>query len=249
MLGRIGTIAIAGLAACGARSTPEPDRRGVAERREAAERHEQRALEHATLAERAEGALGPYRFDCGDDVLNEQSTTGGLPVAFWQPCFDIEDEARARHLAIARREWAQAQHERRGAEQLVEAARLACAPLPEPEREHSVFDHRRSIERVGPVLDRDGQLIGARVVFAPTRGLNAAWLGRSVQCHRARWRVIGRDPAMMPNDPTLVDGARVAIRDIGDRVEVVVTAPTVEGALVVLARARGQLDDPDPPEL
>lgn len=205
-----------------------------------ADRHERAAREHEQAAAAADNRLSKDHFDCGDPVMNDQITTGGQRVMTWQPCFDIADEAAENHRGAAQQERQLARKDRATAARLVDTQRFACAGIPEREQGHSVFSHVRSIDRVEPVYNGD-RLAGVRIEFKPVRGLTADWLRRDVECHRARWAALGKDPAWMPMDPTLVDSATIDVRDAGSTVIVVVTSPEREQAANALARARGQL--------
>lgn len=198
------------------------------------------------------GGVGAGNIECGDPVLNDQITTGGLRVTMWQPCFDIADE-----MAPSQRDRVAAEHQRElqaraAADSIagapatgspaVSAARVACAAVPIRERSHSPFVHKRSIERVEPIR-MNGQLAGVRVVFKRVRGLNAEWLRRDIACQQARFAATGADidPAWAATDPTLVEGATVNVVDRAGHVEVIVTAPTSQQAEVVIARAGGHV--------
>lgn len=233
------SLAIAGvLVACG--GSQKPDHRSYAQRMEDANKHEQRARAHEQVAAMMEPAAPQNdTFACGDMALNDQLTTGGLRVTTWQPCADIEADASGHHALLAAEERERARHDRHGAEKLVQAEIAACGTLTKREQEHSPFAHRRAIAEVIPHREA-GELRGVRVVFKPIAGLTADWVKRSIACQQAHWALVGRDPKVAPDDPTLVDGAKVEVSDRGGRVEVLVTAPA-EQAEIALARAQGEL--------
>jgi hypothetical protein len=63
---------------------------------------------------------------------------------------------------------------------LVEAERVACEGVAEPDRDQSLFDHVEDIAGVEPLKDYDfgsriphAQLAGAVIAFRPVRGLTA----------------------------------------------------------------------------
>ena len=180
--------------------------------------------------------------ECGDTVLNDQLTTGGIgPVTTWQPCFDVTEEQAVREQTLGNEAPPQrSQAEIHAAAQLVQAEAEACRDVPAHERDHSVFAHKKAIASVEPVRDATG-IRGVRVTFKPVRGLTKAFIERDIACTRARWAVSGRDPKLMPYDPTLVDGADVHVVDDGGRTVVTVTAGSADAAQVLLARAQGQL--------
>lgn len=179
--------------------------------------------------------------ECGDTVLNDQLTTGGTGrVTSWQPCFDVTEEQAVRERTVA--EHQTNPHDIHAAAQLVSAEASACRGIPAREREHSVFAHKKAIAAIEPIRDGDGKSVrGVRVTFKPVRGLTKTFIERDIACTRARWAVSGRDPKLMPYDPTLVDGADVQVIDRDGHTEVIVTAGSPDAAQVSLARAQGQL--------
>jgi hypothetical protein len=229
-------------AACGGadQQISRRDDRGWAERMADADQHEQRASEHDQLAVSADARRGPTSFNCGDPVLNDQVTTGGLRVTTWQPCFDLAEEAAVGHRDAAQRERELARRDRRTAHALVSAELSACAGIPDSERAHSVFAHKTAISKVIPHREA-GQLHGVWVEFKRVPGLSADWIRRDIDCQRARWAALGPHPTDSPEDPTLVPGAQVQVFDRGDHVDVLVTTDTTEAGEVALARAEGRL--------
>ena len=199
----------------------------------------------AACAGNTEGVVGPTswsrahtgeHYACDNDVLNDQLTTGGLRVTTWTPCWNIDEEARVHQQHRAPRLRVAQQID----PQLERAAAEACASISAREQEHSPFAHRVELVRAEPVRER-GELRGVRVVFAKVPGLDAAWLRADIACHQALWRMYGSDPADAVDDPTLVRGARVAVGERGDEVEVVVTSDARGAAEIALERARGGL--------
>lgn len=235
---RVRYLLIAGLACAG--SQRQPERHSYGDHMEKARRYEQRAEEHERAAASAEGGLGDWSFHCGDSVLNDQLTTGGLRVTQWQPCLDLEHQAAQRHRRQAQRERDKARRERRAAAELVEAERLACTGLPARDVRQSPFARRAGVKRVDPLFDGEA-LAGVRVLLAPIEGATAESLGREIECQRARWALRGGDPQMMPTDPTLVEGTTVVVREVGEHFEVIVRGERPEQTQIALARARGEL--------
>ncbi len=208
-----------------------------------AEHHDQAAQQQEGAAVAAEAHAGPEAYTCGDGVLNDQLTTGGLPVTTWNPCWNGEEEAAMRHLDAAEHERRAAELERHAAEQLVDAERVACAKVAPEEREHSPFAHRKEIDAVIP--ERAGrELHGVRIVFGRVRGLTAQWMRDSIACQQARWTMWGKDPAVMPYDPTLVVGVQTTVLDLDGQVVVLVTADSPAVAGIALARAQQKLTGP-----
>ena len=236
---RLGVLAIL-CAACGGGQTNAPDRRGVAERVEAARQHEQKAAEHERLAEATEGNWVTDDFNCLDPVLNDQLTTGGLRVTQWTPCIDVEFEAELRHRRAAIEERRLARSERAAAARLSERERVACQGIPPIDLYESPFARRDAIERIDAVIDGP-RVVGVRVSFDRDAGIEPEALRREIACQRARWAVAGRDPRWIPQDPTLVDDARVTVSARGDVIDVLVISRSEASATVALARARGEL--------
>ena len=238
------------LAACAGTTEPrpsaplppqQPDQRSYTDRITDARHHDQRADQSDRVAQSAEQMPVTERFSCGDTVLNDQLTTGGVGrVTSWTPCFDVAEEQAEHERFVAQNERLAADHDRRAAQQLVDAQVTACRDVPEREREHSVFAHRKAIARIEAVKQGD-TLQGVRVVFKPVRGLTADFVRKDIACTRARWATFGHDAQMAPYDPTLIDGADVQVIDRGTHAEVVVTAGSADAADIALARARGEL--------
>lgn len=197
------------------------------------------ANDHAATAEQRAVHAAPIGYACGDTVLNDQLTTGGLRVTNYMPCWDYEDEAEHAHALTAVQQRTEATAEREAAKGLVETEIAACAHIPEAEREHSPFAHRRSIQEVTPYFE-NGVLRGARVVFKPVYGLTADWMKQDIRCHQAHVAALGQVPDPMQQDPTLVKGADVTVMQIGGRVVVVVKAEAADQAALALAKAQGK---------
>ena len=215
---------------------------------EDAQTHERYAQYHEFMAQQHESqALQPGAYNCGPVDVEDQVTSGGRRITTWQPCFDIQEEASLRHRFLAEREHERARRDRATAGQLLHAEVTASAPLPERERDHSVFAHRREISEIVPHYE-GGQLHGVWVIFGPVPGLTAAWVRQDIACQRARWELQGRNPALEAYDPTLVPDANVQVSTHGGRVEVLVRTPVVADAEIALARARGARVAPAPLE-
>ncbi|HUJ59869.1 MAG TPA: hypothetical protein VLX92_15300 [Kofleriaceae bacterium] len=187
----------------------------------------------------AQGEIAtPAAWNCGDTVLNDQLTTGGIRVTSWQPCWPIVDEvsARQREIAIA----SEARDEaRRSVAQLIAVGGAACNGIGPDERLHSVFAHRSSIAEVIPHFD-GGEQRGVRIIFKQVPGLTVDWVRRDIACQRARWQAFRQVEDYGPTDPTLVHGARVAVYERRRHVEVLIVTDTPEEARDALARAEGQ---------
>ncbi len=202
----------------------------------AAERHESRAQDEYRAAR-----LGPtdptQSYQCGDRVLADQATSGGVPLTPVMPCWDTAEESASHHRYEADRERTIAERHRIAAAKLVDAERDACRGLPAQELEHSPFSHVKEIDEVVPHVE-GGKVIGARIIFKPVLGLDAAWMRHAIACHHARFERLGEPATYFPDDPTLVAGAKVTVEDVGNRVEVTVTSKDDVAQHVALARAQ-----------
>ena len=224
------------LIACGSSPRVAPGPRGYAEHMAAADRHEARADDEYRAA-RSTPVDPTATYQCGDRVLADQAMSGGAPLTPAMPCWDTAEESTSHHRFEANRERRLAHEHRIAAANLVDAERLACRGMPAQELEHSPFSHAKEIEQVVPHTDA-GKVIGARIIFKPVLGLDAAWMRQAIACHRARFERMGEPPTYFPEDPTLVAGAEVRVEDHRDHIEVVVTAKGDVEQHVALARAK-----------
>ncbi len=110
--------------------------------------------------------------------------------------------------------------------------------IPPSERDHSPFSHRRSISEVIPHFE-DGVLRGVRIVFKPVGALTADWMRHDIACQQAHVAALGRIPASLAQDPTLVPNALVSVADVGGHIVVVVRSDSPRRAAIALAKARG----------
>ncbi len=213
------------------------DDRSWTEQMTAAERHEQLANVHAYNPTESRVGAG---FECGDQVLEDQSTTGGQPITYFQPCCrTFQEEMRASQAARVDRERALARHDRHTAALLARSEADACRAVPPAERTHSPFAHTKEIAAVTPVRE-NGTLDGVRIAFRPVPGLRAEWIKNAITCRQAQWVVFGRDPKLDPNDPTLLETADVSVTDVDGHVEVLITTHNPADAEVALMRANQQ---------
>jgi hypothetical protein len=123
---RITTIAVVVACASCAHTTDTVvlDNRGYAELIQDAEEHDRIADHLEQQAETTEGGLGDDRYDCGDPVLHEQSTSGTEPVSYWNPCYDITGPAADRQRDEASKHRAQARRDRASASALARSRTL-----------------------------------------------------------------------------------------------------------------------------
>src|SRR3989442_14352394 len=93
------------LVACGSGTLAQPSgNASYTARLDEAHRHDQAAAQHEQLARGAEVLPPEIAYRCGDPVLNDQVTTGGMRVTSWQPCFDVAEESAAHQRYLADRE-------------------------------------------------------------------------------------------------------------------------------------------------
>lgn len=235
--------ASAGAVACQpAPQLPSPYPPGYAEYMLSAQEHDQRAMHNAELAPGPDALRGDSSaMACSDLVLNDQLTGGfGPPLATFQPCVDVTQEAARKHHALAAREAEAARRDRAMAARLARVEAVACYGIPSQERSRSVFAQRAAIADVVPHYEA-GDLHGVWVVFKPELGRDADRVRRDIDCTRARSEVLGGRVAAQPIDPTLVPGADVRVMQRKDHVEVLVTTASRPDAALALARARGQV--------
>ena len=205
----------------------------------AAQDHDRRASEHEQQAANADASRGPAKYTCGDTVLNDQLTTGGIRVTTWQPCFDLAEEAAVEHRDAAAHERELARRDRRTATALISAELKACDGIPTAEREHSLFAHRKLIVSITPHRESD-QVRGVWIHLKRVPGLDAMWVRRDIMCQRARYAVLG-PTAAFNDDPTLIPGSTVHVYGHDDRIDVLVTTDTTPDGELALARAQGDL--------
>jgi hypothetical protein len=198
----------------------------------AAERHEQAALAHEQMVAQVEN--NPATYSCGDEVLNEQMTSGTEQLTSWMPCWDLTEETEIRHRAAARRERALAQRSRDNVAALLRAEEAYCRGIHPRELGHSPFAHRKAIAEVIPHR-QSGEIRGARIVFKPVPGLTAAYMVRAIECNQARRAVLGIE---VPDDPSLVPGAEVTVAERSGHLEVLVRLPSQVDGAIALARAQ-----------
>lgn len=228
------------LVACGGAElahAPASTSASYAERIDRARSHDRAAAEHEEIARGSQLAPPEEAFQCGDPVLNDQLTTGGLRVTTWQPCFNIAEESAAHQRYLAERERQAAARERDAAAALLRAEAAQCSGIPDREREHSVFAHTQEIADVIPHREA-GELRGVWIVFKPVAGMTASWVRRDIACRRAHWAVLGKPTSESIADPSLVEDADVQVFDRHDHVEVLITTPGPDAAEVALERAR-----------
>lgn len=241
----VGTLIAAaiGASACGRSATVE--RGGWTDLLRDARMHEARANEQDLAAEyAAREGYAPEDWNCGDQQLWDQATSGGRQLTTFRPCVNLKSEAISRHRRAAAAERAAAQRDRMIAATLVRHEVAACGGLPAAQRAGSIFSQPQLVSRVTP-LGAEGAPLGpgeaphgVRVVLSGP-GLTAATVRSRIACRRAQWAVLGDTPDALRDDPTLIRGARIAVRDVPGGVAVDVITPDVLAARDAIARAHG----------
>jgi hypothetical protein len=207
---------------------------------ESAQHHEQRAAEHEELSIEAKDAFhDPGSWVCCDTVIQDQVTTGGQPVTYSHPWYNIHVEPWWRNHRAAQSERDAATSERKAARDLAHSALAACAGV--PERERSLLSQLDVVAEIIPHRVT-GQMRGVTLVLRPNPLLTADRVRRDLQCGRAMWALHGERLDEGTDDPTLVPGAEVEVHPLGDRVVVIVSTRNDEVAQLALARARGPLE-------
>lgn len=234
------TIALAAAACAGTQSVPKQPL-GAREHLAEADRHEADAQALEDRAAALERVQRPQTVVCGDQVLADQSTSGGERLGARAPCWTGERGAIARQREAAAHLRADARSHRARARALIIAADAACVGLPAEELEHSPFDHHEDIAAVSAEL-RGGRLAGARIRFAAVPGLDADWLRRSLTCHQALAAAVGHEPTYLATCPAVLPASRFEVLDRPAGLVVVVTAEELATALTIYARAEALLD-------
>jgi hypothetical protein len=182
-----------------------------------------------------------YAYNCGDQVLNDQLTSGGQRVTTWMPCWNVQEETRQHEVDVRMAADEQKQETEdagaRVADALVEREAAACARIPRGERGHSPFVHQREIVAVLPHRVA-GTTRGVTVIFHAVPGLDAAWLRDDIACHQAHVATLGHVPMELAGDPTLLPGAQVDVEESRGLVTVIVSEPTPDAAERAVAMTR-----------
>jgi hypothetical protein len=229
------------VAACSAPTTKLPERPvSATERFDRAERHVAKAEQHEQIAERAERSGGTLV--CSDPVLDDQLTSGTEPLTTWSPCWDIEIDTEVRHRRAAERERRAARRDRQIAADLIRAQRARCEGVPAADLERSPFARRDAIIQVEP-HETDDEVRGALIVIRPAPGLTADGIRKAVECHQARFAALGKPTTYLAEDPTVVEGAHVQVREGDGRIEVLVVSDAPGAGHIVLGRAQDLLGE------
>lgn len=231
---RILPLLLLSLAACAGPSQRQRPL-GVGAHLAEASRCEKEAAQHEVKAEEAEIANRNGPAICGDTVLADQTTSGGVRIVA-SPCWSSDPAAVDRHREEAARLRRDARTHRALARELLAAEATSCSTMAADELDHTPFAHRDDV--AGVVAELDGATVrGARIQFRPVSGLTADWLRTAITCHQARAAALGYDPKYMSYDPSVVSGADVTVSETDDGVVVVVHADDDAAALVVYGRA------------
>jgi hypothetical protein len=123
----------------------------------------------------------------------------------------------------------------------VRAETIACAEVPDVDRDQGPFGRRDRIERVEEVRERTfpkapPQLVGAAVYVRATPGVTEQWLGRVVECHLAHRAALGGLASDAATSPFAED-ARVSVSSTPTSFRVAITSPDLEVARSVVAKA------------
>lgn len=226
-------------AACGGRAQdPSPPRPVLADEHPANAEHDPEALGHEpqVVALTPEVEIAPP-YVCGNKVLGDQLSAGTEPLLGTVPCWRNEAMVTDAHRAEAERLRAEVAVHKEMAGSLVHAEELACEGLSADELGHTPFAHRDDVVSADE-LREDGELRGARIVFAQVGGLSANWMRQAVACHHARAAALGYNPRFMSYDPTVLQYASTMVNALDDGgLEIKVTSTDPEVAALIYARA------------
>lgn len=229
------------IAACAGPAHTAPPPLAAQEHLAEADRHDADARALEQRAAEAEKLGTPSQYTCGDVALTEMATSGGERLRILPPCWSGEAATIERDRAMALRLRADARQHRAQARSLVTAKQQWCAGLPASELDHTPFDHHEDIATVR--AEREGNRIrGARIRFAPVKGLSADWLRQTLTCHQALAAITGYDPTHMSTCPSVVAGAETTVVEHPYGLEVVIRAADDAAALIIYERAEALLD-------
>jgi len=194
-------------------------------------------VERARAPDRA-ASVARATYTCGGDpLLSDRWTDGGEHLTNWVPCWDEDQERDAHRRHATRAAIETARIAPAVATRLREIEYALCYGLGARELEHSPLSHTRAIAEVIP--HRVGREIrGAHVVFAQVPGLTTGWMRKAIECHRARYEVLGRPAWYHDGDPTLLDDAEITVTKDEGRVQVLVEVPGAANGELALGMAR-----------
>lgn len=182
-------------------------------------------------------AVAPEPYVCGDRAHANQLTSSDEPLLATLPCWNNEATVVEGHKAEAERLRAEAAVHKEMAQSLVNAEELACQGMSAGELTHTPFAHRADIVSVEEERE-EGELRGARIVFAKVDGLTANWMRQAVACHHARAAALGYNQRFMSYDPTVLQYASTMVNEtLEGGLEVKVISPDEEVAKLVYERA------------
>jgi hypothetical protein len=123
----------------------------------------------------------------------------------------------------------------------VDRERLACAEVPDRDRDAGILAMRGQIVAVEEVRDKvfpkaPPQLVGVRIDVRATPGVTQQWIGRVIGCHAAHYAVAGAAGA--PASPVLVPGARVRVSSTADGFRISITSDDLDVARQALSAGR-----------
>lgn len=252
MIFRLSLFAVLMLVSCGPapkKATVPPRTQSVQGHLAESDRHNADATAHA---KQASGVRGEAATDikCADDPLESVSYIGTEPYKIIRPCWDAPKTSGDWHRNEEIRHLREASEHRAMADALVAAEGRACAGLGAVEVSWSPLTRGNSITQVEPLYE-GGELQGATITLRKTPGLSAAWLKRSLSCHRARAASLGYPSRFMTECPMSLPGVSAEVFDSEGVLTVKVRATRDEIAAAILGRAeltvRAARDQPQQP--
>jgi hypothetical protein len=216
------------LAACASTPGAEPGDMSAAQ-------HEAAGQEHTALAGRHADEYSPEA--SATETACRQGTAKPGEV-----CWTSEVNPTAEHKQEADRHRKHSQDHRAASQELLSAEANACEGIAEADRDISPFAHREDIERVEPLVEREGKqnverTVGSVVTFRAVPGLTREWLQRAVDCHLARNAALGNSDEEMTSCPLVPKGVTAQVSSTGSGFAVAIRAPDTTTAKQVIARA------------
>jgi hypothetical protein len=118
--------------------------------------------------------------------------------------------------------------------------RVACAEVPDADRDQGPFARHDRIERVEELREKEypkapPQPVGIAVYIRATSGVTQQSVGRVIACHLAHRAVVG-DGVPDRDSPLFVDDARISVSSTPTAFRVAITSPHIDVARAVIEK-------------